>query len=530
VPISNSTTNEVFPVELRAALNNDPIPFLLVGDSLFQRAYGRMLRARGFEPADVDEDAALEAAQTRELAGVVILLRRGSPSALSLFEAIRRARPALPVVVMSYQPTVAEAVKLMQLGAHAYVPVALDATGVAAPSGELLDNLRDIIHAQAQAQGQGQIQNQRSGAPERGRPLDGQGLVGRSVPMRAVLRDVALVAPTRTTVLILGETGTGKERIAQAIHQGSPRRGASFVAVNCAAISETLLESALFGHEKGAFSGAHCRREGLFKIADGGTLFLDEIGETSPALQAKLLRVLQERQFERVGGTTPVSTDVRVVAATNRDLRQMVAERAFRSDLFYRLNVMVIQVPALRHRREDIEPLVSQVLARLSFELGIPRPAIGPELLERFAEYGWPGNVRELENVLERLLVVSQDRTVGLEDLPAEVREAGGAPRTPADLFAPAGDGRPLIPGASFREIERHAILATYEACGQSPSRTAHVLGLSPRTVHYRLREYRGEVGRRALPLAAWPARDEPWPPRARGLAAAVGTSDSDTP
>jgi DNA-binding NtrC family response regulator len=514
-------------VELRAALNNDPVTFLLVGDSLFQRAYGRMLRARGLEPADVDEDAALEAAQTRELAGVVLLLRRGAPSALSLFEAIRRARPALPVVVMSYQPTVAEAVKLMQLGAHAYVPVALDATGVAAPSPDLLDNLRGILNASSL----GQAHGPRSGALQRATPLDGPGLVAMSVPMRAVLRDVNLVAPTRTTVLILGETGSGKERIAQAIHQGSPRRGASFVAVNCAAISETLLESALFGHEKGAFSGAHCRREGLFKIADGGTLFLDEIGETSPALQAKLLRVLQERQFERVGGTSPVSTDVRVIAATNRDLRQMVAERAFRSDLFYRLNVMVIQVPALRHRREDIEPLVSQVLGRLSFELGIPRPVIGPALLERFAEYGWPGNVRELENVLERLLVVSQDRTVGLEDLPAEVREAGGAPRLAFDgAAAAARDGRPVIPGASFREIERHAILATYEACGQSPSRTAHVLGLSPRTVHYRLREYRGEVGRRALPIASWSGRDEPWPERARALTAAVGTSHTDTP
>ena len=507
-------------MELPAANNTEPAAFLLVGDSLFQRAYGRMLRARGLDAAVVDEDGALEAAQTLELAGVVLLLRRGASSALSLFEAIRRARPALPVVVMSYQPTVTEAVKLMQLGAHAYVPVALDATGVAAPAPDLLENLEAILHGP-----------RGTASPDRARRIGptaatGHGLVGESVPMRAVLRDVALVAPTRTTVLVLGETGTGKERIAQAIHQGSPRRGASFVAVNCAAISETLLESALFGHEKGAFSGAHCRREGLFKIADGGTLFLDEIGETSPALQAKLLRVLQERQFERVGGTTPVSTDVRVIAATNRDLRQMVAERSFRSDLFYRLNVMVIQVPALRHRREDIEPLVSHVLARLSFELGIPRPVIGPELLERFAEYAWPGNVRELENVLERLLVVSQDRTVGVEDLPAEVRDAGGAGRLPADPATAARDGRPVIPGASFREIERHAILATYEACGQSPSRTAHVLGLSPRTVHYRLREYRGEAGRRAVPLAAWPGRDEPWSRGARSaLAATVGTA-----
>jgi DNA-binding NtrC family response regulator len=505
-------------VQLSCAANTDPVTFLVVGDPLFQGAYARLLRAHGLDSVSAEGDAALEAAEARELAGIVLLLRRGVPSALSVFEAIRRARPGLPIVAMSYQPTVAEAVKLMQLGAHAYVPVALDATGVAAPSSELVESLQGILSSR-----------QAAASPDQTRRLGvvvaGHGLVGESLPMRAVLRDVALVAPTRTTVLVLGETGTGKERIAQAIHQGSPRRGASFVAVNCAAISETLLESALFGHEKGAFSGAHCRREGLFKIADGGTLFLDEIGETSPALQAKLLRVLQERQFERVGGTTPVSTDVRVVAATNRDLRRMVAERAFRSDLFYRLNVMVIEVPALRHRREDIAPLVSHVLARLSFELGIPRPVIGPDLLERFARYAWPGNVRELENVLERLLVVSQDRTVGVEDLPAEVRLAEAAPLA-RDGASPACDARPAIPGATFREIERHAILATYEACGGSPSRTAQVLGLSPRTVHYRLREYRGEAGRRAPPLGAWPAREEPWRARPRGaLAATVGAA-----
>ncbi|HEY6864959.1 MAG TPA: sigma-54 dependent transcriptional regulator [Burkholderiales bacterium] len=490
----------------------DPVKFLLVGDALFQRAYGRLLRDRGLEVVEVAEEEAIEAAQTLDPAGVVLRLRRGVPAALSIFESIRRACPALPILVVSQQPTVAEAVKLMQLGAHACVPLLIEPTGAASPSPELLENLQAILHSRQAASS-----SDRTG--RMGPVAAGHGLVGGSLPMRAVLRDVALVAPTRTTVLILGETGTGKERIAQAIHQGSPRRGASFVAVNCAAISETLLESALFGHEKGAFSGAHCRREGLFKIADGGTLFLDEIGETSPALQAKLLRVLQERQFERVGSTAPVSTDVRVIAATNRDLRQMVAERTFRSDLFYRLNVMVINVPALRHRREDIGPLVTHILARLSFELGIPRPAVGPEVLALLEEYPWPGNVRELENVLERLLVVSQDRTVTLSDLPAELRETTRPPSFVAgDPSSMVADGRPLIPGASFREIERHAILATYEACGQSPSRTAHVLGLSPRTVHYRLREYRGETGRRTQRLGGgWRAPEETWAERARG-------------
>jgi DNA-binding NtrC family response regulator len=474
-------------VELSIVPRSNPSTFSLVGDPAFQRPHGRLLRERGFSILEVPDEGAVEAAQSLDLAGMILVLRRGVPAALSVLEAVRCARPTLPIIVLAHQPTVSEAVKVMQLGARACQAIAVDAIGgdvVLSP--ELVDELEQILRGR-----------QAAASPERTRQAVDHGLVGESAPMKAVLRDVALVAATRTTVLILGETGTGKERIAQAIHQSSSRRAASFVAVNCAALSETLLESTLFGHERGAFSGAHCRREGLFKIADGGTLFLDEIGETSAALQAKLLRVLQERQFERVGGTTPISTDVRIVAATNRDLRQMVSERLFRADLFYRLNVMVVHVPALRHRREDIGPLVSHILARLSFQLGIPRPTVGPEVVARLKEYAWPGNVREMENVLERLIVVSQDHPVGLADLPPELREVSTTLGDGGAIVRPA-DGRPLIPGATFREIERHAILATYDACGQSPSRTAQVLGLSARTVHYRLREYRGETGRRA--------------------------------
>jgi DNA-binding NtrC family response regulator len=502
--VTTLTNPEELVVELSPSSRSNRAPFLLVGDASFVRGHGAALRARGFEIVEAMDDDAAAAARAPELAGAIVLLRRGSPSALAAFEAIHAARPTLPVVVASYQPTVAEAVRVMQLGATSCVAIAAGSSErLPALSADLLESLQTIL------------QSRPASAPtERARrmgPLSAaRGLVGESDLMKGVLQDVALVAPMKTTVLILGETGTGKERIAQAIHQGSPRRSASFVAVNCAAISETLLESELFGHEKGAFTGAHCRREGLFKIADGGTLFLDEIGETSPALQAKLLRVLQERQFERVGGTSPVATDVRVIAATNRNLRQMVNERLFRSDLFYRLNVMTIHVPALRQRREDLAPLIAHILARLSFELGISRPALGPEVLTRFAEYGWPGNVRELENVLERLMVVSQDRTVGLGDLPPEIR-LGASAAAPQPGEAREGgwvaDGRPPIPGASFREIERHAILATYEACGQSPSRTAQVLGLSLRTVHYRLREYRGEDGRRTPRLESWASR-----------------------
>jgi len=312
------------------------------------------------------------------------------------------------------------------------------------------------------------------------------GIVAQSAAMREVVRASALVAPTRTTVLLLGETGTGKERLAQAIHEGSPRRRGPFVAVNCAALAETLLESELFGHEKGAFSGAYARRAGRFELAHGGTIFLDEIGEISPGTQAKLLRVLQERRFERVGGNQTLTVDARVVAATNRDLRAMVAARSFRADLFYRLNVMTIEVPPLRARREDVPLLVAHLVPRLARELGLPVPPISAAALGALLRHEWPGNVRELENVLERALVLAQGTPVEGFDVPA-----------PIPAPAASTEAAPAVPGASFREIERHAILTTYEACGRSPRRTAEVLGLSPRTVHYRLREYQGQRGRR---------------------------------
>jgi two-component system NtrC family response regulator len=302
------------------------------------------------------------------------------------------------------------------------------------------------------------------------------------------------VGPTRTTALLLGETGTGKERLAQALHDASPRRNAPFVAVNCAALTESVLESELFGHEKGAFTGAYTRREGRFKAADGGTIFLDEIGEITPAIQVKLLRVLQERKFERVGGNETVSVDVRIVAATNRNLREMVEAKLFRADLYYRLNVVVFEVPPLRARKEDIPALVDHILPRLALELGLEAPALTPEALRILAAYDWPGNVRELENVLERALVLSRGRAISELVLSREL-----LPGQTGERFADRG---PPVPGATFAEIERHAIITTYEACGRSPQKTAAILGLSPRTIHYRLREYGGKRGRRLRPLA----------------------------
>jgi two-component system NtrC family response regulator/two-component system response regulator HydG len=363
----------------------------------------------------------------------------------------------------------------MQEGAESYLPKPF--------GGELVPAVKKAVERRA---GLG-----REGVPLRSpRALPPKGLVGDSPAMQALFSQIGLIGPTRTTVLLLGETGTGKERLAQAIHDASPRRNQPFVAVNCAALVETVLESELFGHEKGSFSGACGRREGRFKVADGGTIFLDEIGEISPAIQVKLLRVLQERKFERVGGNETLSVDVRVIAATNRNLREMVETRAFRADLYYRLNVVALDVPPLRARKMDIPPLVKHILPRLALELGIEEPELTPQALRILCDYQWPGNVRELENVLERAIVLSRGRPISELLLAREM-----VPSEPAER----GDDRPAppVPGSTFAEIERHAIMSTYEACGRSPQKTAQVLGLSPRTIHYRLREYAGKRGRR---------------------------------
>jgi len=438
-----------------------------------------------------------------DIEGALVELSLSSQAPLEVIETLRRLRPLLPVVVASAHASVGEAVRIMQLGVDSYVAMpAESATDPTAAEPALFDSIKRILQRRRATP---PVDRTVARTAPLGDAAPGHGLVGQSDTMQTLLRDVALVAPTRTTVLVLGETGSGKERIAQAIHRSSPRHKRTFVGVNCGALSEALLETELFGHERGAFTGAHSRREGRFMLADGGTLFLDEVGELSPSLQVKLLRVLQERQFERVGGSQSLSVDVRVIAATNRDLGLMVKEGAFRPDLFYRLNVMVLHVPALRQRPGDLEPLMTHIMTRLSIELAMPVPELTAEIMRAIAEYHWPGNVRELENVLERLMVVSRGRRPIWNDLPPDLRrsEAGQHPPPLAVLHAGNGaaDQRPAIPGATFRELERYAILRTYESCGNSPSRTAEILGMSLRTVHYRLREYRGAPGRRRSTL-----------------------------
>jgi DNA-binding NtrC family response regulator len=309
-------------------------------------------------------------------------------------------------------------------------------------------------------------------------------IVGSSPPMQKVFETIALVAPSRASVLILGESGTGKELVAAALHERSPRASGPFVKLHCAALAETLLESELFGHEKGSFTGALARRDGRFQEANGGTLFLDEIGEISPAIQVKLLRVLQQREFERVGGNQTIKVDVRIVAATNRDLTQLVRQGKFREDLFYRLNVVSIEMPPLRARQSDIPLLAMHFLRKYAAENAKEIGGFSDEALSQLSQYEWPGNVRELENAVERAVVVCRGNEIRSQDLPPNVGLA----------VKGKVNGIPQIPGASIAELERYAILKTLEHTGGSTSRAAEILKISARKIQYRLHEYGGRA------------------------------------
>ncbi len=320
---------------------------------------------------------------------------------LSLLKKFKQRRPGLPTLLMTAFGTIEVAVAAMKAGARDFLVKPLDFT-----------ELKSVVSRALTA-------SSREGSEWVGH-AEGWPLVGRSAPMAEVERLVRKAGPAEATVLILGETGTGKELVAAAIHQASPRREGAFVKVHCGAIPEDLLEAELFGYEKGAFTGAVRDKPGRFELADGGTIFLDEVGEMSPAMQVKLLRVLQSGEFDRVGGAAPRAADVRIVAATHRDLQKEVADRRFREDLYYRLNVVPIPLPPLRDRRDDIPELVDFFLARLAEKNARPRPSVDPAVMKRLCAAPWPGNVRQLENLLERILVLLDGDAVSLKELPKD--------------------------------------------------------------------------------------------------------------
>jgi DNA-binding NtrC family response regulator len=380
---------------------------------------------------------------------------------IELIRWIRERAPETPVVVLTAYGSVDSAVEAMKLGAEDYLAKPLKS----------LDELRLVV-ARVLRQRMLQDKNVLHQADTEAQfPPD---VVAESEAMKRVLWLASQVAGQSTTVLLTGESGTGKEVVARFIHRSSPRAEQPFVAVNCAALAETLLESELFGHEKGSFTGAVQNRRGRFELANGGTLFLDEIGEMSVNLQAKLLRVLQEQQFERVGGTRTIAVDVRIIAATNKDIEKAMSENTFREDLYYRLSVFPIHIPPLRERRDDIMPLATYFAGKIAVRMGRPFRAFSAEAELILKGHDWSGNVRELMNAVERALIIARSDTIKPEDLP--LRRQGDVSVAPSLQ--------------SLAEIEKAAILAALEKNGGDRRETARQLGISLRTLQYRLKEY----------------------------------------
>jgi two-component system NtrC family response regulator/two-component system response regulator HydG len=377
------------------------------------------------------------------------------------------------VILMTAYGTVKTAVKAMKLGAEDYLSKPID-----------VEELEVIL--QKTLERKGLLEEARTLRQRLEQKYRFDNLVGESPEMLSVFKTIRQVAPSSASVLLLGESGTGKELFAQALHQNSPRSSKPFIKVACAALPETLLESELFGHEKGSFTGAVYTRAGRFEAADGGTLFLDEIGDISPTVQVKLLRFLEEREFERVGGNRTFKVDVRIVAATHRDLKKKLEEGSFREDLYYRLNVIEIHIPPLRERPGDVPLLTHHFLRKFAEANGKEITAVSDEVLALLLAHSWPGNVRELENAMERAVVLSNEKQLTPAHFPTLRQTRGDAPKPAA---AAAGLGV-RIPGSTLSELEREAILRTLEAVGGSTSKAASILDISARKIQYKLKEY----------------------------------------
>ena len=401
-------------------------------------------------------------------------LRMPGMDGIDLLAKIKEMRPETMVIVMTAYGTVKTAVRAMKLGAEDYLSKPID-----------VEELEVVLQKALERKGlMAEARSLRERLEHKYR-LDN--LVGESPEMLSVFKTIRQVAPSSASVLLLGESGTGKELFAQALHQHSPRRSRPFVKVACAALPETLLESELFGHEKGSFTGAVYARAGRFEAADGGTLFLDEIGDITPTVQVKLLRFLEVREFERVGGNKTFKVDVRIVAATHRDLKKKLEDGTFREDLFYRLNVIEIHIPTMRERPGDIPLLAHHFLRKYADANGKDLKGISDDVLALLLSHPWPGNVRELENAMERAVVLSDGPTLTPAHFPTLRKAAGGEAAKP-----PAG-GVTLgvrIPGSTLADLEREAILRTLEAVGGSTSKAAAILDISARKIQYKLKEY----------------------------------------
>ncbi len=442
---------------------------LIVDDEANARAaLSEILREEGYV-TETAADGFKALGKLEEFGPDVVLtdLKMPGLDGIAFMEKARAASPDTVFVVMTAFGTISSAVAAIKEGAENYLAKPLDYDALSAVIERAMEKARLLAETR-------QLR-------DRLRDRNALGLIVTEDPkMEQVLELVGQVGPSKASVLVTGESGTGKELIAEALCAASPRANKPFVRLHCAALAESLLESELFGHEKGAFTGAVSRREGRFKQADGGTLFLDEIGEIPPGTQVKLLRFLQERAFERVGGNETLRVDVRLIAATNRDLKAEIKRGAFREDLYYRLNVITIELPPLRERPADVAPLAAFFLARYAAENGRNIEGFAEDALRALAAYDWPGNVRELENVVERAVVLCDGATIEPRHLPRSL------------VPSLDRDAAPPIPGSTIQELERYAILKTLEACGGSTSKAAAILGVSPRKIQYKLHEYSG--------------------------------------
>jgi len=438
---------------------------LLVDDDAAHRTMLRLhLAEAGYRVCEAEDgDIALALLKQHEYALMLLDMRMQRIDGMRVLAQVAKSSSQLPVIMVTAFSSVETAVEAMRQGAFDYLTKPVDVDQL------LLVVERALCHREIIS----------STDPEHDSPpLELAGFVGSGPQIQELRRTLALVAPTEATVLIQGESGTGKELLAAAVQRNSLRADRPFIKLNCAALHENLLESELFGHEKGAFTGAANQRQGRFELADGGTLFLDEIGDMSLTTQAKVLRVIQQGEFERLGGTETHRVDVRIVAATHRDLRRMCDKGTFRQDLYFRLAVVPLEIPALRERPQDIPELVDHFVQRYAERNRKQIDRVSPAALEKLCSWEWPGNIRELENCIERAVILCPGEEISLQELPAGLRD-----------LAPAAGTVPPV-GTSLKEMERQLILQTLEQTGGNRTRAAEILGVTRQTLQNKIREY----------------------------------------
>ncbi len=448
----------------------NPKVLIVDDDASHRRMLEAVLTAEGYSVTHAEDGRqAVSAVEDRFYDLILMDVRMSRMSGIEALKEIKEISPGIPIIIMTAYASVGSAVDALKAGAYDYLTKPLD-----------IDELKILIEKAFQFR---RLEQENRYLKERiGDRFDFSNIIGRSDPMKRLFETVSLVAPTEATVLIVGESGTGKELIANAIHQNSPRRDKPFVTVNCAALPETLLESELFGHEKGAFTGATRRKQGRFRQAHTGSIFLDEIAETSAATQPKLLRVLQEQTFEPLGGSQTVKVDIRVIAATNRNLETEIEAGRFREDLFYRVNVVTLPIPPLRNRREDILLLSDHFLKIYAEKNRRLIKGFAPRATDLLMRYSWPGNVRELENAVERAAILARGDVITPEDLPEALKD----PDEDARSFQ-----SPIFrPGTSLKEMEKEMILQTLQDTHGNRTRTAEILGISRRTLQMKLKAY----------------------------------------